>query len=379
MPEFFRRHIMQLIVAAFVLVGIAVAVTYPSATTKPFKIGVLLPLTGNASAIGEYVKTGIELGVAGINARGGISGKPLEVIYEDTKNDPKEGVSIINRLVSTENIPAVVVAMTGVANAVIPVADANKIVVMATTVSASGITDKSPYAFRLFVTADLDAAAMAKFAGEQIGLKNVAIIHVNDDFGISFARVFRANFASQGRLIAHQEAYEKGSTDFRTILQKVKAADPDGIYLLGYDNNLGLLPQQIREAGISAPLLSIGTLGQPNVMKQAGATLEGAYFTTTEFAADAPGNQEARVFVESFKKTYGKDPNYFSAFSYDAIGLLAATIEKNGVTSNAIKAGLASTSAYKGAMGELAIKANRDADFRMIVKQIRDGKAINVP
>lgn len=346
---------------------------------ETYKIGALLPLTGNVSFLGEYIKSGIDLAVDEINRGGGIRGKKLEVLYEDTKNDPKEGVSIITRLVSTQDIPVFVTAMTGVTNAVIPVADAHKRVVMATTASASGIPDKSPYAFRLFITADLDAVTMARYAATKLGLKKIAIVHVNDEFGKSFADKFTETFTAEDRRIILREAYEKDARDFRGLLLKIKEATPDGIYLLGYNNNLGVLPLQIREAGIDATLLSIGTLGQPNVMKQAGKSMDGAYFTTTQFAADHPATGEARRFVEAFQKKYGKAPNYFSAFSYDSIGLLAQAIEKGGYSPDGIREALVATKGFKGAMGNINIMPNGDAEFRMVVKQIRKSVAIDAP
>ncbi len=362
-------------VMAFLLLGaIGCSKTDEAAV---YKIGALLPLTGNASAIGEYVKSGMDLAVEEINNRGGVKGKKIEIVYEDTKNDPKEGVSIFSRLLATHKIPVVVVAMTGVTNAVIPVADGSKTVVFATTASAAGITDRSPYAFRLFITADLDASTMAKFAAERLHLKRIAIVRVNDEFGASFSNIFKTNFVNNERAVIHEEAFEKGATDFRGLALKIRQAKPDGVYLLGYDNNLALLPLQLREVGVTVPLLSIGTLGQPNVVAQAGKALEGAYFTTTEFAADRPVVPEAKQFVEKYQAKYGKSPNYFSAFSYDAVGMLARAIEQGGYKADGIRTSLGAQQGYQGAMGKIDMKPNRDADFRMVVKQFKSGGAVD--
>lgn len=346
--------------------------------TKEYRIGAILPLTGNASTIGEQMKSGMELAVDDLNAAGGIAGKSLRVIFEDSKNDPKEGVSLFNRLTSTEKVPVVVSAMTGVTKAIIPLSATTKTVVMATGASASGITHGSDYAYRLFITADLDATTMAKFAADKLGLSKVAIVHVNDDFGVSFSRIFKSTFeANPSKSVVYEEAFEKGTTDFRSLVTKLKEVSPDGIYLLGYDNNLGILPLQIRQAGIKAPIMSIGTIGQPSVREQAGEALDGAYFTTTDYAADKPTNPEAETFTASYLKKFGKAPTYFSAFSYDAVHVLADAISEGGASPDAIRNSLSSGKLYHGAMGDIHFTSDRDADFRMIVKQIHGGVAQN--
>ncbi len=340
-------------------------------------IGAVLPLTGNASVIGEYIKNGIDLAVDDINQGGGIAGKSIEIQFEDSKNDPKTGVSAFNKLLADPSIVANITAMSGVSNAVIPIADARKKVVVATTASVEGLPEQSEYVFRVFVTAGLDAPVMARFAAERLGLKRVAIIHVSDDFGKSFAREFTKAFASGEREIVAQESFSKKDVDFKGIMAKIRAAKPDGVYLLAYGNNLGILPLQMREAGIDATILSIGTLAQPNVIEQAGTAVEGAYFTTTEFSPDDPANEKAARFSQAYLEAYGKKANYFSAFAYDVVGLLGNAISRGGVDADAIKRALLDTRRYKGVMGEINITKTGDAEFNMLVKQIRDGKVVD--
>ena len=366
--HFINKSLLFLVCALFYLNGFG-----DESKAISYRLGAILPLTGNASHIGDQIKAGMDIAVQEINSSDGINGKNLEIAYEDSKNDPKEGVSIFNRLVSTETTPIVISAMTGVTNAVIPIADSTKTVLMATGASASGLTDRSVYAHRLFITADLDAATMAKFAVQRLKLKRIAILQVHDEFGESFANIFKTKFQDASHKIVYREAFEKGTTDFRGLVQKLKNVSPDGIYILGYDNNLALLPIQIRQAGITVPILSIGTIGQPNVLAQAGVALENTYFTTTQFSADNPITPEAKRFVENYEQKYGKAPSYFSAFSYDAVHLLANAIKDGGYSSEGIRKSLNSGKTYHGAMGEIRIKPNRDADFKMVVKKIHDG------
>lgn len=341
---------------------------------SPLRVVAVLPLTGNASFLGKYIKNGLEVAVRHVNASGGILGRKLEVAYEDSKNDPKQAVTILRRLHGGNKPDVLISAMTGVSKAIIPLATEAHIPLIATTASAAGLPKLSPYAFRLFITASLDAPVMAQFALKQLGKKRFAILAVNDDFGKSYAEIFTREVKGGGAKIVYSGFFGKGEKDFRGLIAQVEKANPDAIYILGYGNNLGVLPMQIREAGLSSTILSIGTIGQPNVLKQAGSALEGAYFTTTLFdpsATTGPGKK----FVSDYEQMYGDKPNYFAAFAYDAIGILAhALINHSG---DDIKRALIKDRGFKGVMGDIQFDSNGDAKFTMVVKKISQGKIVD--
>lgn len=366
---------------AAAVVGGLFLVTFSACTKKEsniIKIGAILPLSGPVSNLGQWVKNGMDIAVSEVNSSGGISGKNIQIVYADSKADPKEGLSAFTQMLNTDNPPVYISAMTGVTNALIPVVDKNKRVLFATTVSASGMTEKSPWVRRLFITADIDAKTMAQYAAEKLGLKKVAIILVNDDMGLSFAGVFKTVFEAAGGKVVGEEVFEKGNTDFRSTLAKLKKIAPEGLYIVGYDNNLGVLPQQIREAKIKSTILSIGTLGQPNVLAQAGASLEGVYFTTTEFSAEAPRTEQAKRFADSYNAAYKNPANYFSSFAYDSVKIIAETMRSSGSEPEAIRSGILKVNSYGGVTGIITVKPNGDADFPMVVKKISNGKIEDV-
>lgn len=373
MKDFRKYFVLFFIVILFG--NLLSATGYAEKKPETIKIGAILPLTGSASLVGEYVKNGIDLAVDEINAKNGIEGKTIVILYGDSKNDPKEGISIFNKFISLEKLPIVISVMTSVTQAITPIADKNKIVILATSVSASGITESSLWLFRLFVTADNDAKTMANFASDKLKYKRLGILHVYDDFGLNFSKVFTSTFENRrkGNKVVFSEGFDKRTIDYRSILAKAKKKHLDAIYILGYDNNLGLLPKQMRELGITIPILSIGTIAQPNVIAQAGKALDGTYFTTTEFSADNPLTQEAKLFVERYKAKYNKTPNYFSAFAYDSIMIISEAIKNEGYSSDTIQKGLQNIKDFKGVTGVITIKPNRDADFKMVVKTIKQG------
>ena len=134
----------------------------------------------------------------------------------------------------------------------------------------------------------------------------------------------------------------------------------------------------MRELGIKKQILSIGTIAQPNVIKQAGESLEGAIFTTTEFSSDTPKTETARRFIEKYLSKYNKLPNYFSAFSYDSILIIAEAIKKGSYTSKNIREELLKIKNFHGVSGMITIKSNGDADFPMVIKIIKNGRIEDV-
>lgn len=339
----------------------------------PVKIGVLLPLTGNTAFLGEMCKNAMDLAVADVNSVGGINGRTLKLEYADNKNDIKEGVALFNRM-RMQKLDIIISSMSGITAAIKPLLADGKALVFAGMVSTRGITDGTPWLFRLFVNADSDARTMAEYAVGKLNLKRVTVIAVNDEMGQAFSDVFAKTFTKNGGTIAATEYYEKSTRDFRNIIQRLKDQSTDAFYLLGYDANLGVLATQIREAGLRQPLLSIGTLAQENVRKSAGSALDGAYYTSVAYTPDASStNTRASAFVAAYTNRFGKSPTYFSAFSYDTVQLLAAAVRDKGTAPDDVRNGLLAIQSYEGVIGNISFAGSQDAAFPMEVRVISLG------
>ncbi len=365
------------IIASIIISGILACSTNKE-NPETVNVGAILPLTGNSSFIGEWTKNGIDLAFTEKINKEEINKsekhKNIGVVYGDSKADPKEGVAILNNFISIYKVPVAICAITSVTNALKPIADARKVILFATAVSAAGITEESRYTFRLFITADIDAKTMASYAAQKLNAKRVGILFVNDDMGVSFSKVFKKTFLELGGTIPFEESFNVGTTDFRSIAARIKKIQADAIYILGYDNNLAIIPRQLRESGIKATFLSVGTIGQANVLRQAKEALDGTYFTTTAFSADNPQTEGAKRFVELYEKKFGNLPNYFSAFSYDVMSLIIEAISVAGNDVEEIRNILLNTRDFNGVSGKISIKPNGDADFPMVVKVIRNGR-----
>ncbi|MHA1757143.1 MAG: ABC transporter substrate-binding protein, partial [Promethearchaeota archaeon] len=225
-----------------------------------------MPLTGDAALYGQSIKKGIDIAVAEINKTGGIKGRKILVIYEDSKALPAEGVTAFKKLINIHNVPAVIGdAVSSVTLAIAPIAEKDKIVVLSPLSSAPAITHAGDFIFRNVPSDLFGGKVAAYFAVKHQCWTSLAILYINNDFGVGLKEVFSDVVESLGGKIVASEAYEQGSTDFRTQLSKIKETDPDAIFLVGYREAPQILIQA-KEKGIKAKFLGTGLLEDPNVV-----------------------------------------------------------------------------------------------------------------
>jgi len=362
------------VIIILAIIGILYGVSKKSTTSttkETIKIGAILPLTGTAAPNGIYLKNGIDLAIDEINSNGGINGRKIEVIYEDSKNDPAEGVSVFNKIVNTErNVHVIVVFGSGVSNPLIPIANEKKINLLLTAVALPGITDRSEYAFRFFPNENDDANTMISCLENKFPeIDKLAFLYVNDEFGVSALKAFEKRF--KGELVI-KEAYGKSDTDFRTIVTKVKYSNAKGVYISGYTSSGVLLIKQLREADIKIPIFAYFALALPAHLKATGEAANGVYYTATLFDASS-SDPVVSKFVESYKKRYGEVPNSFNAFTYDTIYMLKFAIEKYDYTTEGIRRGLSEIKNFPGVLGYSTVQQNRDVIYPLRVVQFDNG------
>ena len=157
----FQKTLVILTIALLSSLGISNCSSKPDNTLR---IGAILPLTGTASENGQFQKQGIDLAVDEINQTGGIEGQKLEVVYGDSKNEAKEGISLFTRLSDVDKVPAVICTMSGISaplSSYVAGLPQHNTVLFATVASAPGLAKKSDWVFRSFVTSDVEAAKTA--------------------------------------------------------------------------------------------------------------------------------------------------------------------------------------------------------------------------
>jgi len=342
-------------------------VTTKTDKEKIIKIGAILPLTGPGAIFAQYIKEGIDLAIEEINSK---TSQKIKIFYEDSKNQPKEAISVYNKLVELEKPLAVIVALSSVAKALAPLATPSKTVQIGIAVAIPGVTDISEYVFRIYPEAYDIAGIMATYDAKKLGCKTAGVIYINDDFGRSSYEVFKEVFEKYGGKITLTESYEPLQRDFRSQLLKLMRVNPDCIYLSGYGIAYGIIIKQLKELGINSQLTADMTLGLPNTLEQVGNSAEGAYFVDGKMSDE---------FIRKFKNRYNKEPASYAGYAYDIINILYKIItERKATTSDSVKDGLLKIKDYPGVMGKITILPNGDSTLQFVVKQIKNSRPLVV-
>lgn len=344
---------------------------------KEIKIGAILPLTGDAALYGDSIKKGVDLALIQINSKGGIKGRPVTVIYEDSKAVPADGVAAFQKLVDFNRVIAVIGdAVSSVTLAFAPIAEKNRVVVLSPLSSAPALTNAGDFIFRN-VPSDLYGGRVAAyFAVKDQGWQKLAILYINNDFGVGLKRVFSENvesFGSKSKIVAG-EAYEPGARDFRTQLLKIRATNPEAIFIVGY----GEVPQiliQAKEIGLKTKILGTGLLEDPNVIKVAKEAAEGIYFTQLQYDANS-NDPLVMTFVGTFNKKYNAKPDIIAAYGYDAVELLSFAIERSNLTSEGIRDQLYKVKNFHGVTGDFTFDKSGDVIQPLGIKTVRNGQFV---
>lgn len=359
-----------------VLAVIAVAIIALSCDKKPpihgdIIIGSTLPLSGDAAVWGKNTQEGIDLALEEINAAGGVLGRKLVVVYEDTRALPKEGVTAYHKLTTVDKVKVIIDdSVSSVTLAMAPLAQNDHVVIIATGATAPKISEAGEFIFRVWNSDAFEGEVSADYAFDTLGLRSVAILYINNEYGKGLEQVFKPRFEERGGNIPISESFAQSATDIRTQLTKIQASKPDGLYVVGYPKEIPIALKQAKELGLSLPLIGTVAMQDPQLIQTARDATEGLMFP---YPRD-PSGQDITRFKEAFQKKYGKEPGITADVGYDAVRMIAKAMELLGGTSGEdIRKGLNMLKDYPGVSGTMTFDANGDVHKPMGIKIVKGG------
>ena len=352
--------------------------------SKDIKIGMVYELTGNTASYGTSAADGAKLAFKEINANGGVLGKQIKIVTADNKGEPSESANAMTKVITQDKVIAVTgftVSSCGIAGSA--VAEDNKIpLVAAATVNPRVTVDEKTskvkdYTFRACFIDSFQGTVSANFALNSLKKSNSAIMIDNSsDYSKGLAQIFKDVFIKGGGRVVAEEAYLQKDQDFKSILTKIKAQNPEIIYLPGYYDDVGKIIKQARELGITVPILGGDAWDSPRLVELGGPqALNNTYFTNFYSVQDT--NPASQVFVEAYKKEYGQLPDSMAAMGYDAVYLLVDAIKRaNSVESAKIREALVATKDFKSVSGSMNLSSTHDAIRGVVIIEMKDGKQV---
>ena len=336
-------------------------------------IGEFASLTGGSASFGQSSHKGTELAIEEINAEGGVLGKKLKLITEDDQSQAGQPATIMRKLIAQDKVVAILgeVASSKSLEAA-PICQESKIPMISPASTNPKVTEVGDYIFRTCFIDPFQGTVIAKFALAR-GWKKVAVLtDVKQDYSVGLADCFVDGFTAHGGEIVREQKYSSGDKDFKPQLTSLKAAKPDAIFVPGYYAEVALIAKQARLLGIKVPLLGGDGWVGDSLLKVAGKSLDGSFFSC-HFSADdqTPKVQE---FVQKYKAKYGEIPDDMAALGYDSAMILAEAMTRAGTTDSAkLRDAIAATKGHEGITGNITIDENRNASKPAVILTVGNG------
>jgi branched-chain amino acid transport system substrate-binding protein len=338
-------------------------------------VGAYLSLTGVDSSFGVDTKNGIDLAADELNARGGVHGKRVKVLYEDDRSLPNEATLKALELVDREGVVALLGEVASSrTKAGGYVAEQRRVPMITPSSTRVDLTAGRTYVFRTCFTDAQEGNVAARFVRESLGKKRVAVLYsAQDPYSVGLAGVFRSDFRAAGGEIVADKGFQKGETKFTTYLQQIVAAEPEAIYVPVYYNEMALIARDAGALGVPGSMFVGGDAWDSyDLLEGAAAELDGAYFADL-YAPDVPW-ESSRAFVAAYRARFGAAPSAIAAQGYDAAAVLFdAMARAPDLSREAVTRAIGETTAFAGATGSITIGPSHDADKPVVIVQVKDG------
>ncbi len=316
------------------------------------KIGFFAPLTGFAAADGASAKNAVTLALEKINVSGGINGNKVKLVIYDDRVNPQESVAIANKLVERDKVVAVVSGSYSTPTRVTaPIFNKAGIPMVAAYAVDPSITRAGPYIFRTGFLGEVEGKAAGEVAVNLLKAKTIAMFTIDNDFGRALSKGFHERIKKFGGKVVYEHAFAIGTKDFSAMLTKVKALDPDLLFISGYYEEAALAVKQARELGLTCRIEGEEGFDSPKFLELAGDAANGVVITTN-LNRDDP-RPFVQNFIKAYKKKYGMEPDMVGASSYDAFMVVVNAIRKAGPNPKAIRKAIAETKDFDGLTGRI--------------------------
>lgn len=347
-----------------------------TAAADGIRIGEFASLTGLNATFGISSHEGTLLAIEEINAAGGVLGKQLKLLTEDTQCKAGESATVVNKLLARDNVVAILgeVASSRSLEAA-PICQRSGIPMISPSSTNPDVTKTGDYIFRVCFIDPFQGTVMANFATRTLKAKRVAVFtDVKSDYSKGLARFFKERFTANGGTITAELDYNSGDKDFKAQLTTIRGDKPDGVFVPGYYTEAALICLQARELGLDVPLFGGDGWESTKLLEIGKEAVEGNYFST-HYHPDV-GSELSRKFVTNYKARWnGKQPDALAACGYDSALVLADALRRAGKTDGkALRDAIAATRDFQAVTGKITINENRDATKGAVILQVQKGE-----
>jgi branched-chain amino acid transport system substrate-binding protein len=309
--------------------AMTIALASPSWAEDEYVIGATVPITGNFAATGINYYNSLRMAQDDINAKGGVGGKKLRIVFEDTQSSNSTAVSALVKLVKQTKPSLIFLNSLSVqilaqepeiAKAQVPVLYSGALV---------ALQGKNPFMFRIRPADNLQAAILAKGVADVMKSKKPAILYMQDDYGSGTANLLEAELKKLNIDFVARETFSPRDNDFSAQLLKIKNSGADSVICVTYNRDGGLIMKQRRALGIDLPFLCTTAMFSSTTLDLVEADDLKNVYAAGDVVLEARSDM-SRDFVKRYNERWGFKPDPYGASYYDAMMMLVDAIGKNG-------------------------------------------------
>lgn len=350
---------------------LSLAVTASAQDTKDAKVGVLVGLSGLGAQIGQWMLEGAQAAADQVESSGGPA---IEIVAEDSQWAAQKAVEGFNKLANVDQVDFLIAGGSAAMEAIAPLSTQREMIVFNTGAQSSNMAGIGPYVFSILQLSDYDTRVLSRYAYAKLGYGKIATLYINNDTGTFNQQAFTRSFEEAGGEIVAAESFRPNETTYGVQMAKIRAAQPDAIYIVGTPAELPFAVRQTRQMAPDTPILSYAGIESQEFLDAAGEAANGIVYTTTAFDPTSE-DQHIRDFVAAYEKRYDRKPTSpYSGYGYDAIMTAVAAMEKSGgKTGGSMRAAIQEIGQFPGVTGENRFREDGTVAKAVAIREVVDG------
>lgn len=335
----------------------------------------LLPLTGPAASLGEYLKNGLQLGQTSVDKKFKDQ-VHINLQIVDSKSKPKDGIDALRSAMLINKPDAVITALSSVSSAIKPIVDQEGILTIATTTSLPGLPQHSSVIVRFYPTSNDFIPLVANYIATKYN--HPAVLYVNDDFGHANQQLFLNMMKSKRITVVMSQAYDFLPKDIHSLIAKISSLSPDCIFLTGYGPSFIAVAKQIREINPDIPLIAGIGFSNPTVLNSLEKLAEGVVFVGTDVDLFRPTLRESNEFAVKYRSRFTASAYHVAAYAHDAMLALAKAAMSTKPSTSITKADIIKSAPYSGAVGMIYLDKYGENKSSLYLMERKDGKNVEI-
>lgn len=359
--------------AAAVVLGLGLV---PARAADTIPVGLVAPISGSVALDGQQEVAGARFAVDQFNKAGGLNGKKVELFVEDGECKPASSTAAAEKLITRDQVVALAGAFCSSATkAVQPISEKYHVPFVNGISADPSLTEPvRPWFFHPKIHNGIRAKYFAKFIAQDMKLKKLAALAVDDDFGRSAVASFTPVLKEYGAEFVLVRYFKHGEVNYISMLNAVKSSGADGLFLVGEVQDGALIMKQYHQLGLKLPVMALGSFNTPEFFKVAGADADGVY--TAEVWGYGVDYPPAKSFVQEWQKANNSYPGLYATSGYVEMQTILEALKKAGdADKNKIKAALEGLS-WDSPIGPIKFDANHQAHTFLFVTENEGGKGV---